>query len=146
MVGKEKTSLTVGLQTDLTMTDIQAFEDDNKERIREVGELRATIKTLESRTPDESDEKLVKHYTGLSSFSALIAIFNIVSPAISHHSVMKLTNFKCFTLTMMRLRLDLPYFDLGYRFGVSDTTASRIFTKWIGVMAKRLSFLIVWLD
>ena len=132
------------------MTDIQAIEDDNKERMREVADLRATIKTLESRTPDEadfkSDEKLVKHYTGLSSFSALMAIFNVVSAAISHHSAMKLTNFKCFTLTMMRLRLDLPYFDLGYRFGVSDTTASRIFTKWIGVMTKRLSFLIVWPD
>jgi hypothetical protein len=75
-----------------------------------------------------------------------MAIFNIVSSAIPHHSAMKLTSFEWFILTMMRLRLDLPYFDLGYRFGVSDTTASRIFSKWISVMELRLSFLIVWPD
>ena len=132
------------------MSDIQALEDDYKKRIMETAELRATIQTLKSSTPNEddfrSDEKLVRHYTGLSSFATLMAIFSIVSPVIPHHSATKLTNFKCFLLTVMRLRLDLSYFDLGYRFGVSEATAGRIFTKWISVMEKRLSFLIVWPD
>jgi hypothetical protein len=80
------------------MRDLQVLKDDYKERIKETAELRAIIQSLKSRTPSEddfkSDEKLVKQYTGLSSYTALMAIFNIVSSAIPHHSAMKLTSFE----------------------------------------------------
>ena len=126
------------------------LEVDNRERIRETAELRAAAQSLPSGVPKQDelqlDNKLLKQYTGLSNFTTFIAVLDLVSSSIPHHSVMKLSNYQCFMLTLMRLRLDLPYFDLEYRFGVSQQTASRIFIKWIGVMAKRLSFLIIWPD
>lgn len=44
----------------------------------------------------------------------------------------------------MRLCLNLFIEDLAYRFNISKSTVSRIFQKWIDVMAIRLQFLITW--
>ncbi|CAH3106647.1 unnamed protein product [Porites lobata] len=41
-------------------------------------------------------------------------------------------------------RLDIPYRDLAYRFGVSISTVSRIFSSWLTTMEIRLSPLIYW--
>ena len=45
---------------------------------------------------------------------------------------------------MMRLRLNLPFQDLAYRFNISTSTASRTFDKWIDVIVIVLKFLIKW--
>ena len=45
---------------------------------------------------------------------------------------------------MMVLRLGLLELDLVYRFGIAQSTISRIICKWITVMASSLSFLIHW--
>ena len=47
---------------------------------------------------------------------------------------------------MMRLQLNLPFQDLAYRFNISKPTASRIFDKWIDLMATARKFLITWPD
>ena len=44
----------------------------------------------------------------------------------------------------MKLRMNVPNFDLAFRFGVSKTTVSRIFRKWIFALDERLSCLIHW--
>lgn len=44
----------------------------------------------------------------------------------------------------MKLRLNIPFQELAYRFRVSVPTVSRIFAVWITVMDIRLSPLIVW--
>ena len=44
----------------------------------------------------------------------------------------------------VKLRFDLEEVDLAYRFGISQPAVSRIFRKWIGIMAKRLCPLIQW--
>lgn len=49
-----------------------------------------------------------------------------------------------FLLTAMRLRGNLPLYDLAFRFHVSESTASTIFTTWIRLMRLELSVLIVW--
>jgi hypothetical protein len=129
------TTATVQSQTDMTISDISALEDDYQKRMKEVAEFRTIVEpSVKAGIPDEmkleSDEQLLKHYTGLSNYTTLKAIFDIVSSAIPHNSANKLTHFHCFLLTMMRLRLHLTYYDLGYRFGISEATASRIFAKW----------------
>ena len=57
-----------------------------------------------------------------------------------------LTAFQEFLLTMMRLQLNLPFQDLACRFSMSKSTASRIFDKWIDLMARALKVLIKWHD
>ena len=47
-------------------------------------------------------------------------------------------------LTLIKLRLALLTEDLAFRFQVSSTTASSIFTTWIKLMSKELSVLIIW--
>ena len=42
--------------------------------------------------------------------------------------------------------LNLNTYDLACRFGVSEATVSRVFSRWIEAMDTRLSFLIKWPD
>jgi hypothetical protein len=49
--------------------------------------------------PDQDDlkvdETLLRFYTGVSSFTVLTAVFNLVSAAIQETSVTKLAKFQC---------------------------------------------------
>uniref|UniRef100_A0A8P4KAN6 DDE Tnp4 domain-containing protein n=1 Tax=Dicentrarchus labrax TaxID=13489 RepID=A0A8P4KAN6_DICLA len=47
-------------------------------------------------------------------------------------------------LTLMKLRLNLSEEFLGYLFGIHQSTVSRVFHRWIHVMASRLHPLILW--
>lgn len=48
-------------------------------------------------------------------------------------------------LFLMRLRLNLLFADLGHRFGISESQASKIFNCWLPVVSAKLRQLIVWL-
>ena len=48
-----------------------------------------------------------------------------------------------FLLTLMKLKLGLINEDLAFRFMVSSTTVSSVFIKWIKLMSKELSVLII---
>lgn len=106
-------------------------------------------KILESDLTEASfqmnDEK-TKVYTGIPKFLILQHIMTICSDFIYSGSVNSLTKFQELILVLMRLRLNVPFQDLGYRFGVSRSTACRIFDKWIDVLYTRLDFLILWPD
>ena len=75
-----------------------------------------------------------------------MALFTLVSVSIPEGAATKLSKFNCFLLTLMKLRLNVSSYDLGFRFGVSESTVSRVFLKWIEAMDVRLSFLITWPD
>ena len=47
-------------------------------------------------------------------------------------------------MVLKKLRLNVPFQDLAYRFMVSLSTVSRIFSSWMIVMDTRLSFLVFW--
>ena len=47
-------------------------------------------------------------------------------------------------LTLMRLRVGMPEFDLAFRFQVSQSLISRILATWIPFSAKELESLIYW--
>lgn len=51
-----------------------------------------------------------------------------------------------FLLSMMKLKMGLFLFDLAFRFGVCESTASSAFTTWVKLMAKELDWLISWSD
>ena len=56
----------------------------------------------------------------------------------------KLTLEQEFLLVLMKLRLSLLTKDLAFRFQVSPSLVSRIFTTWIKLMAKELAVLTIW--
>ena len=53
----------------------------------------------------KQDEKVLRHYTGLSSYTVLMAVFQLVSAVLPEGGAAKLTKFEYFTLTLMKLRL-----------------------------------------
>ena len=65
----------------------------------------------------------------LPNFEVLQTVFDFVAPPATQRT--KLTPFQEFVLTLIKLRLDLPFQDIAYRFGLSVTTVSRIFSKWL---------------
>lgn len=52
--------------------------------------------------------------------------------------------FEQILLTMMKLRLNLDFKDLAFRFGISPTTSSTYFKNMIDLMYQRFKKLIVW--
>ena len=55
---------------------------------------------------------------------SLMALFNLVSVAILESPTSKLSKFQAFVLTLMKLRLDVSNYDLGFRFGISVSAVS----------------------
>ena len=79
------------------------------------------------------DDSIVNFYTGLPNLKVLKAVFNHVCITLpSERSAQcKLTKFQEFMAVMLKLRINPPLVDLGYRFNVSTLTVSRILLKWI---------------
>ncbi|CAB3985098.1 Hypothetical predicted protein [Paramuricea clavata] len=67
----------------------------------------------------------VSFYTGLPSFEILSTVFRQILPFVTRKTV-RLTPFEEFVLTLMKLRLNMPFEDLANRFGISVPTVSRI--------------------
>ncbi len=73
-----------------------------------------------------------------------MAVFNFVSSTINLHNRSALSKFEQFFMVLLKLRLNLCDQDIAYRFGVSQSTVSKNFRKWIDVCYIRLSPLIKW--
>ncbi|CAH3150631.1 unnamed protein product [Porites lobata] len=111
-------------------------------------------------------EMEVKVYTGLPSPKAFEFLFDYLSPKARFMQYWRVENKQEknptgylkgrpgperklrleqeFLLTLMKLRLALLTFDLGFRFHVSASTVSSVFITWVKLMSKELSVLIVW--
>ena len=76
--------------------------------------VRQLKEELEEYRMDESflrgDDEKVKYYIGLPNFAIFQAMLLNLLPYI-HQGNRKLTAFQCVLLTLMRLRLDLPFFN-----------------------------------
>ena len=106
-----------------------------------------------------SDDAKVAFYTGFPSYAHLKACFDFLRPATSHllyrdskrvlHQSNKgrprsLSPMDEFFLTLVRLRLGLLEQDIAYRFGVSQSTISRVFTSWINFMYLQFKQISLW--
>ena len=105
-------------------------------------------------------DKMVSFYTGLPSYSALKTCFKFLGPAVHflHYSRGKTSESisekrfrphalspleECF-LVLVRLRLGLMEQDLAYRFGVSQSTVSRVTISWIYFMYLHFKQVLLW--
>ena len=92
-----------------------------------------------------NDDKKVQFYTGVPSFDILNIVFHRIVPFVNRKSQL-LTPFQEFIMTIMKLKLNMPFEDLAYRFNVSVSTVSRTFQAWMIVMDVRLQPFIKWPD
>ena len=76
------------------------------------------------------NDEAIKHYTQFPSFAALKTFYDGL-PKPARTQARTLSQLNEFVLTLMKLRRNLSFFDLGVRFGVSHSTAARIFWEWI---------------
>ena len=90
---------------------------------------------------------MVPFYTGLPSFAALRMVFDLALktlPSVRMHGNRKLSNFTEFLITLIKLRLDVRNKDLGFHFGVSESTVTLAVHKWLNILYTTLKFLIRW--
>lgn len=92
----------------------------------------------------DTDDK-VRFYTGLPSMEVLMVVFEHVSSHVTRQT-QSLNRFQEFIIVLMKLRLNAPLQDLAYRFVVSLSTISRIFSHWIVAMDTRLFRFVYWPD
>ena len=134
-------TMCTGTQTELTAMDIAALEADYQQRVKECSQVR-DVKGYPDQEDLKTDEKLLRFYTGINSFTVLMAVFELVAAAIPKNPLTKLSKFQPFLLTLMKMRLNTNNFDLAFRFGISATTVGRVFSRWIEAMDVRLAFLV----
>ena len=93
----------------------------------------------------EKDDNLTSFYTGLPSYSIFMSVLSFVDKVTPEVvNTKKLSHSQCLLVTLMKLRLNLSNYDLGFRFCVHETTVSRVLTNWIQILDVRLSKLIYW--
>ncbi|EDO30942.1 predicted protein [Nematostella vectensis] len=125
---------TVSTQTELTLADLDNLEKN----------ITCDYNPFKSRKSFEDDPDKLKFYTGLPAMTVFMTVLNLISPGLALRE--SLNKFEQLLSTLMRLRLNLPVVDLGYRFTIHPSTVSRIFQSCIQVMYTSMSFLVHWPD
>lgn len=79
----------------------------------------------------ENDNSKVKFYTGLPSFTILMAVFTYIS---AHVMNRPRSTVQQFLMVLVKLWLNLANQDIAYCFCVHQSCVSRNFRKWIHVV------------
>ena len=120
----------------------------------------SSTSSLKSSTSTSKQVTLFEFYTGVSPAS-FDSLWDFLKPSeenvLSHRQAASVGSPHAFAgrksilslhdqlfMVLMRLRLGLLERDLAFRFGVSESTISRLFQKWINYMYLRLGSLPVW--
>ena len=122
------------IMTDMSGEDIEALRTECSNLRSENFKLRKEVENLDPSIIIKSDEK-IKYYTGLANITVFMTLFNTISPYLSTGAISGINQF---LLTLMRLRLNLGTEDLACRFGVSNSTTSRVFRQVIDIIHARL--------
>ena len=120
------------VQSDIKCKDISLLQDEMNNISTELCKLRLEVRMNKVETEDwfDSEEK-VSFYTGLPNSYLLMTLFQSVSSVMKHSSLSALIQFQKFTMTLMRLRLNLTIADdLAYRFAISTSV---VILKWIDI-------------
>ncbi|XP_038048749.1 vesicle-fusing ATPase-like isoform X1 [Patiria miniata] len=133
-------------QADLTGQDIICIVHHTLYQGEQISQLHDQVELTNSVSQASlaGNDKKNRYYTGLPTYTILMAIFNLVSPhiVVTHRSAM--SKFQQMMIVLMRLRLNLSECDLAYRFDIAQSTISRIFNLTLDVLFARLNSLILW--
>ncbi|XP_054594702.2 uncharacterized protein [Nothobranchius furzeri] len=101
-----------------------------------------TCTEINETTLQKSDRK-VNMLTGLSSYSQLMVIFNVIMPYLKHKS--SLTLFQQYILALIKMRMNLSFDFLAFYFSIDSTTVSKLFKHCVSVMYCTLvPSLVIW--
>lgn len=121
-------------------SDVVVQTKETKCKVKECSPFRVEAVSL-------AKDEFVRFYTALPNYRVAKALFDHIMPDMPQYtSRNKLEPFQEFMAVLMKLRLNTHMQDLAYRNGVSVSTVSRIFLKWVTVMNARLKPLIHWPD
>ena len=91
------------------------------------------------------DDKMVKYYTGLSSYEVLKAVYDVVIIGISSTPSASSCNLFQHVLFVLKPCLNLGGDqDIAYRFAFSQSIVSRYFNKWHDILYHKLSVFVSW--
>nr|CAI5829829.1 unnamed protein product [Callosobruchus analis] len=122
------------VQTDLTSEQLTTMAVGLSSSQKICRQLESRIISVDSLRTDSTK---LKYYTGLPSNSHFEPHIPVtVNTALSAKNQI--------ILTLIKLRLNLDFKDLAYRFGVSFTSASSYFKCVINVMYQRLKYFVFW--
>ncbi|KAL1480151.1 hypothetical protein MTO96_051272 [Rhipicephalus appendiculatus] len=104
------------VQTDVTMACMNTLEEDRKRLVFELQEVKKQKMKLEvTEASLRDDPGKVMFYTGLSTFTKLFAVFQIVESVVKHTQQNGLCKFQEFVVFLMKLKCNFPLQDLGCR-------------------------------
>ena len=125
------------IQTELSSADIdvlfKCYQDSVEERDKLLNKMATLVIDVDFY---KGNNKKCLFYTGLPTWTLLNNLFELVKEFLPHHFNCKLSRFQMLTLTLMKLRLNASFTDLGYRFRIDETTASRYFHRCIFILYK----------
>lgn len=128
------------IQTELSSNDIDLLFQYYQEAADERDQLLTRIATLVINVDYfKGNDKKSRFYTGLTTWSLLESFFELVKDYLPSHFNCKLNRFQMVVLTLIKLRLNLTFTDLGYRFQVDETTAARYFYRCLYILHKIFS-------
>jgi hypothetical protein len=144
----------IGCQTDISGEDLDKLNSDilqlkNSESALQLEMAKLNLKVVKTSDLTEEvlskNDKLVVFYTGLINFHVLITFYNFVEKNVAYDSAKNaIPKFCEFLIMLIKLRLNVPFKDLGYRFNIHDSTVSRIFARWINGIYETCKKLIIW--
>lgn len=127
---------TVKVQTDMTMNSIQELELG----AQQCAEMRSQLQKGYNFFAEEKykdDNKKIHYITGLPNYQALMTVFTFVGKSVKQGRSLK--PLEELLVTLAKLRLDLGFKLLGFLTSTSETTACRIFDKWLMALDIRLT-------
>lgn len=92
----------------------------------------------------KNDDNKTLYHTGLPKNEMLFILFEKIKPYLPVHPNKVLSPFQQFILTLMKLRLNLPFKYLSYQFNIAPSTCSRFFYECIDILFNRIKGFVYW--
>lgn len=147
IVTEERYFLPKEIQTEVTMNDIDILFEYYQTTVDERDELLLKLSTvLINFKYFENNDKKTRFFTGFPNWKLLCRFFDLVKNFIPTHFNCKLSQFQMIVLTLMKLRLNANFTDLGYRFQIAGNTASKTFHRCVYILFRKFknSKIIYW--
>lgn len=127
---------------DLKFT-VNSFNQELLSRNAQVYKLREILEKLSwTEEAFQNNKKKLMYFTGMQK-NTFFPLLIFMKPEISKISTI-LTEFQVLLLTLMKLKNDIPFQELAYRFLIEKRTASAIFQRTIFLMFSKLQCLVEW--